>query len=130
MLKARVDALVQDAADDVVRGRVFSAYDVLYNVAFVTAGLLLVPLWRLGREQLLLWWLGAAFAAGAMLVARAYRSWPFHPGQERIGASRRRTMRVLAAVSGTVPVLAFPEAGQWWLGFVGLVPLILLLRAA
>ncbi len=27
-------------------------------------------------------------------------------------------------------MLAFPEANQWWLGFIGLVPLLLLIRAA
>ena len=59
-LKTLVDALVGGAAADAVRGRVFAAYDVLYNVAFVIAGLALIPLWELGRERALLWWLAAA----------------------------------------------------------------------
>lgn len=36
----------------------------------------------------------------------------------------------MAPVAGAVPTLAFPEANQWWLGFVGLVPVILLVAGA
>jgi apolipoprotein N-acyltransferase len=133
VLKVRVDALVQDAAHDGVRGRVVSAYDVLYNVAFVAAALALVPLWRPGREHALLWWLAAAFGACGLLLARAYRSWPFRATRPRHASRprpRRWRGRAAAAVAGTLPVLAFPEADAWWLGFVGLVPLLLLVRAA
>ena len=38
--------------------------------------------------------------------------------------------RAGALVAGALPVLAFPRADQWWLAFVGLVPLLLLIRAA
>jgi predicted MFS family arabinose efflux permease len=74
VLKVLVDALVQEAAPDQVRGRVFAAYDVLYNVAFVLAGLALVPLWQPDREQLLLWGVGAAFLAAGLVFAWAPRT--------------------------------------------------------
>ena len=44
--KICVDAIVQDAVDDAYRGRVFSFYDVVFNVAFVAAAgaaVLVVP---------------------------------------------------------------------------------------
>ena len=70
MLKVLVDALVGGASPDEVRGRVFAVYDVLYNVAFVLAGLLMVPLWEPGRVRLLLWGLAAAFVLGWLVFAR------------------------------------------------------------
>lgn len=66
VLKVRVDAEVGLAAADRVRGRVFAVYDVLYNVSFVLAGLLLVGVWAPGRVQALLWGLGAAFVVGGL----------------------------------------------------------------
>jgi MFS family permease len=44
--KICVDAIVQDVVDDAYRGRVFSFYDVVFNVAFVAAAgvaVLVVP---------------------------------------------------------------------------------------
>ncbi len=76
-LKILTDALVGRAAPDRVRGRVFALYDVLYNLAFVCAGLAMVPLWQLGHERALLWWLGAAYAVGWLVFARVVRGWPF-----------------------------------------------------
>jgi apolipoprotein N-acyltransferase len=38
--------------------------------------------------------------------------------------------RAGALIVGALPALAFPQAAQWWLGFVGLVPLLLVIRAA
>lgn len=70
MLKVLVDALVGGASPDAVRGRVFAVYDVLYNVAFVLAGLLMVPLWSPDRVRPLLWGLAAAFVGGWLLYAR------------------------------------------------------------
>ena len=77
LLKVLVDALVGRAAPDAVRGRVFAAYDVVYNVAFVLAGLALVPLWEVGREQVLLGGLAAAFFVVGLAFARWARTWPF-----------------------------------------------------
>ena len=48
----------------------FAVYDVLYNVAFVLAGLLMVPLWEPGRVRVLLWGLAAAFVLGWLVFAR------------------------------------------------------------
>jgi MFS family permease len=42
--KVPVDTMVQEAVPDGLRGRVFSAYDVVYNIARLTAALLAVPL--------------------------------------------------------------------------------------
>jgi MFS family permease len=70
VLKIIVDALVQGATPDSLRGRVVSIYDMLYNVAFILAGLALVPLWQQGREQVLLGVLAAGFAVAGVVVAR------------------------------------------------------------
>jgi MFS family permease len=69
VLKIIVDALVQGATPDVLRGRVVSIYDMLYNVAFIVAGLALVPLWAEGREQVLLAALAAGFFVVGLVVA-------------------------------------------------------------
>lgn len=87
VLKLLVDALLQRASPDRVRGRVFSVYDVLYNVAFVAAGLVLVPLWRPEREGLLLRWLAAGFAVCGAAVARSMRAWPFARASPRADRS-------------------------------------------
>ena len=42
--KVPVDTMVQEAVPDGLRGRVFAAYDVVYNIARLTAALLAVPL--------------------------------------------------------------------------------------
>ncbi|HET6952720.1 MAG TPA: apolipoprotein N-acyltransferase [Acidimicrobiales bacterium] len=44
--------------------------------------------------------------------------------------ARRAALGALAAVAGALPALAFPEPGLWWLGLVGFVPLLLLIRSA
>lgn len=135
VLKILVDALVGRAARDEVRGRVFAAYDILYNLAFVVAGLLLIPLWDIGRERELLWWLAALFVAAGLLVARSVRAWPFASTADRHAGDRppprgRWTGRAAALVAGGVPVFAFPEPSWWWSAWVALVPWLLLVRAA
>ncbi|QUR68150.1 MFS transporter [Mycobacterium spongiae] len=64
VLKISVDALVGGNAPDAVRGRIFAVYDVLYNVSFVAAGLLMIPLWHADSERLLLWLVAGGFALG------------------------------------------------------------------
>ncbi|MGE5719607.1 MAG: apolipoprotein N-acyltransferase, partial [Nocardioidaceae bacterium] len=141
LLKVLVDAVVGGASPDEVRGRVFSVYDVLYNVAFVAAGLLMVPLWDPGRVRPLLWWLAAAFLAGWLLFARVFRTWPFtmRPSgvrrggrgeREQLGGPRRWRGRGGALACGALPVLAFPDAAWWWFAWLALVPLLLVVRAA
>jgi MFS family permease len=86
VLKVLVDAMVGAATPDLVRGRVFAAYDALYNVAFVVAALLMVPLWSPGSARTLLWGLGAAFVLGWLLFARVLGDWPFAPRRHRPAA--------------------------------------------
>jgi apolipoprotein N-acyltransferase len=128
LLKVLVDALVGGATPDRVRGRVFSVYDVLYNVAFVLAGLLMVPLWDPGRIRPLLWWLAAAFLAAWLVFARLLGVWPFASRARPPRPTHRWRGRVLALAAGALPVLAFPEPSWWWFAWVGLVPLLLVLR--
>ena len=90
VLKVSADALVQLAAGDWVRGRVFAAYDVLYNVAFVAAALAMIPLWVPGRENLLLYGLAVAFPAAGLLLARDQRAGPLC-GTRAIARDRRPT---------------------------------------
>lgn len=128
-LKVVVDALVGRACPDVLRGRVFALYDVGYNVAFVLAGLVMVPFWETGAERRILWWLAALFALAWLLLARAVRGWPF-------GAARAHRIRVtwrergLAVLAGAVPVLAYPQPTLWQLAWVALVPWLLVVRSA
>jgi fatty acid desaturase len=108
---------------------VFAVYDVMYNVAFVAAGLVMVPLWRLGRERSLLWLIATGFVLGWLLVGVAMLGWGWRrsdPGPRR----RRAAGRVAALVVGALPALAFPAPSWWWLAWVGVVPLLLVVRAA
>jgi MFS family permease len=68
-IKIVVDTLVQTHVDDVFRGRVFSLYDVIFNVAFVAAagvGALVLPVD--GKSYVVL----AAVAVGYLLTALWY----------------------------------------------------------
>ncbi len=126
-LKVLADALVGRATADVVRGRVFAAYDVLYNVAFVAAGLAMVPLWQPGRERAMLWGLGAGFAAGWAAFSRVRCDRGAPPARR---SPRRWTWRAGALAAGAVPVLAFPAPSWWWLAWFGLVPWVLVVSRA
>jgi apolipoprotein N-acyltransferase len=126
VLKIAVDALVGGTAPDAVRGRVFAVYDVLYNVAFVVTGLAMVPLWRVGRERSLLWLIAAGFVVGWALIGVVMLGW-----RVRRGLGERRALgRAVALVVGALPVLAFPAPSWWWLAWVGVVPLLLVVRSA
>jgi apolipoprotein N-acyltransferase len=130
-LKVLTDALVGGSAPDAVRGRVFAIYDVLYNLAFVLAGLEMIPLWRLGSERSLLWWIAAAFAVGWLLTARMARAWPFvRPLGVRAAAPGRWRMRGAALLSGAIVVLVFPQPSLWWAAWFLLAPWLLLIRHA
>ncbi len=131
VIKVLADALIQEAAPDVVRGRVFAIYDMLYNVAFIGAALTLVPLWEPGRESALLEALAVAFVVVGLALAASARTWPF-PLRRR-GSTRaphRWRFRFAAAAAGTIPALAFPDANIWPLGFVGLAPALWLVCEA
>lgn len=130
LLKVLVDALVGGASPDRVRGRVFSVYDVLYNVAFVAAGLLMVPLWHPDRVRPLLWLVAAAFGLGWLGYARVFRTWPWADARPAQPVRRRWRWRTAALAAGALPVLAFPAPALWWLAWVALVPVLLLVRGA
>lgn len=69
--KIATDTIVQSSVDDGYRGRIFSVYDVLFNVAFVgaaaVAALMLPPD---GRSAALVVTLAAIYAAIAVAMAR------------------------------------------------------------
>ena len=68
-LKICVDTLVQTHVDDVYRGRVFSLYDVIFNVAFVAAAAAAAAVLPFdGKSYTVL----AAVAAGYLLTALGY----------------------------------------------------------
>jgi Na+-transporting NADH:ubiquinone oxidoreductase subunit NqrB len=67
-----VDTTLQEAVDDDFRGRVFSAYDTLFNVTFVVAllaGAVLLP------ESGVSWPLLIVIGAGYLLTAAAFARW-------------------------------------------------------
>jgi apolipoprotein N-acyltransferase len=129
VLKVSVDALVGGRSPDAVRGRVFALYDVLYNVAFVLAGLAMVPLWRMGRERPLLWLIAAGFIVGWLLIGKAMLGWKWRRS-DRKERPRRGPARAAALVVGMLPALAFPAPSWWWFAWIGVVPLLLVVRAA
>jgi hypothetical protein len=74
-VKICVDAIVQESVDDAFRGRVFSFYDVVFNVAFVSsaaAAVLVVPADGFSRPVFA--GLAALYAAVALGYAAALRA--------------------------------------------------------
>jgi apolipoprotein N-acyltransferase len=129
-LKVLSDALVGRSAPDELRGRVFAVYDVLYNGAFVVAGLVMIPLWTAGHEGRLLWLLAATFTISWLLLARLSRSWPFATGRSPSAGVNRWRWRAAMVLAGAVPVVAFPRPSLWWAAWICLVPWLILLRQA
>ena len=76
-VKVCVDTVIQRDVPDVYRGRVFSLYDILYNVAFVSATALAAAILPPGGASLVAV-LGAALAYVAMSLTLA-RTWPESP---------------------------------------------------
>jgi MFS family permease len=73
-VKIVVDTLVQTHVDDAFRGRVFSLYDVMFNVAFVAAaavGAVLLPLD--GKSYAVLAFVALGYLATALWYARVTR---------------------------------------------------------
>jgi MFS family permease len=71
-VKICVDTLVQTSVDDAFRGRIFSLYDVIFNVVFVAAAAVgAVVISPNGKSYPLL----AAISAGYALTAVAYATW-------------------------------------------------------
>lgn len=75
--KIVTDTVVQSSVDDVYRGRVFSLYDMLYNIAFVAAaGLTAAILPGDGRSPALLLTVAALYAVTAAAVNQLRRRVP------------------------------------------------------
>jgi MFS family permease len=73
-VKISVDTLVQTHVDDVYRGRVFSLYDMIFNVAQISAaalGAVILP--DTGKSYGVLAFISAGFAATAVCYALATR---------------------------------------------------------
>ena len=73
-LKICVDTIVQTGIEDTYRGRVFSVYDLVFNVGFVAAGIvaaLLLP--PGGRSPFVIGLAIACWAAGGLAYARVSR---------------------------------------------------------
>ncbi len=71
-VKICVDTIVQTTVEDAYRGRVFSLYDVLFNVVFVAAaavGVLIVP--TSGKSYVALGLIAAGYALTALAYARS-----------------------------------------------------------
>lgn len=74
--KICVDTIVQESVDDAFRGRVFSVYDMLYNMTFVAAAAFAaVTLPASGRSYAVVALIALAYALTALAYARAsYRT--------------------------------------------------------
>lgn len=73
--KIVTDTVVQSSVDDGYRGRVFSLYDMLFNIAFVgSAGLSALILPLDGRSPILLATVSAIYAITALIVSRLRRT--------------------------------------------------------
>ena len=73
--KICVDTIVQESIDDAFRGRVFSFYDVLFNVSFVSAaafGALALP--PDGNSPAVFAIVAVGYATTALVFARASRN--------------------------------------------------------
>jgi MFS family permease len=76
-IKICVDTLVQAGVDDAFRGRIFSLYDVIFNVAFVAAAAVAaVVLPDTGRSYAVLVAVSLGYVATAILYARASKRHP------------------------------------------------------
>ncbi|MEV0260514.1 MFS transporter [Streptomyces sp. NPDC050617] len=72
--KIATDTVIQSSVDDAFRGRIFSLYDVLFNIAFVGAAAvaaLILP--SDGRSAMLVLTVAAIYAATALAMAASQR---------------------------------------------------------
>jgi MFS family permease len=73
-IKICVDTLVQAGVDDAFRGRIFSLYDVIFNVTFVAAAAVAAVLLPFsGRSHVVLVLIALGYVATAFVYARASR---------------------------------------------------------
>jgi apolipoprotein N-acyltransferase len=113
-----------------------AVYKALLGAMPVVGVLVAVPLWVPARDSVLFWGIGFGFALTGLLVARDRRTWPFgtlakpDPEPDRAVDRHRWRWRGVAMLAAAPLSLAFPEPSWWWLGWVGLLPLFLVVRAA
>ena len=93
-VKICVDTTVQQTVDDAYMGRVFSLYDMLYNVAFVVGPALAIPfLPETGKSYLVILVIGAGYVAAsavyAALTIRNSRGEPQSPPPRPTQAAQR-----------------------------------------
>jgi MFS family permease len=78
--KIATDTIVQTSVDDAFRGRIFSVYDVLFNVAFVgAAGVAALMLPPDGRSVPLVVTVALVYAAVAVAMTRFEHRSVSHP---------------------------------------------------
>ena len=85
--KICVDTIVQESIDDAFRGRVFSFYDVIFNIAFVSAAVFAaLTLPPDGYSAAVYGVVAVGYAAAAVGYARASRSTEEEAGARQAGA--------------------------------------------
>ena len=78
-VKICVDTIVQTSVDDTFRGRVFSLYDVVFNVVFVAAAAVgAVVIRTSGKSYALVAAISAGYAGAAVVYARLLKSHAGH----------------------------------------------------
>ncbi len=91
-VKICVDTTVQQTVDDQYMGRVFSLYDMLYNVAYVVGPAIVVPFMpTTGKSYAVVLVLGASYLVAAAVYAaltRAKAAAPAPPARPRPAARR------------------------------------------
>ena len=99
--KVPVDTMVQEAVPDGLRGRVFAAYDVVYNVARLTAALLAVPLLPAVGEQGAAAIVGIAFLLWVPVLPRWLARGAGDPAAVRRGRQGARSGRAPSSGAGS-----------------------------
>jgi MFS family permease len=83
-VKICVDTLVQESVDDAYRGRVFSFYDVLFNLSFISAAAFTAAFLPAdGASTAVFGVIAGGYALTALLYLRASRSYAGTPGPLR-----------------------------------------------
>jgi MFS family permease len=72
LARVLTDAVVQAGVSDDALGRAFAVYDIAYTLAFVTAGLAVVPLWSVASPAGLLGGIGGVYlvATATIVISR------------------------------------------------------------
>jgi MFS family permease len=80
-VKICVDTIVQESVEDAYRGRVFSFYDVLFNLSFISAAAFAASVLPAnGKSTAVFAVIAVGYAVTGVLYARASRSYAARPG--------------------------------------------------